>query len=274
MTGPERLYTGRDYVDSDGDIKHLSDLTDEEYDLNPADEPHALPTDPAEIPAYINKEVSVPVESDLSVWQPRDKSRIMREKFGIDPWSARERGEAIESLVGGTARHLNVVLTHQKKNTAVEDPARALRSIVSEYGNFAREAKGEAGFLGMALEELDDLNPEAKLDTYSQLNEAGARRVSVAITRRLKANEFLNSDDLPDPLDRRNATNQQLIAIEGRIKDLSIGEIKKNIKLIIASEGRRQKFWMDRLKEAESHMAVTKLARAVLANLANRPPEV
>jgi hypothetical protein len=121
---------------------------------------------------------------------------------------------------------------------------------------------------------LDDLNPRAKLDTYSQLNEAGARRVSTAITRRLKANEFLNSDDLPDPLNRRNATNQQLIAIEGRIKDLSIGEIKKNIKLIIDSEGRRQKFWIDRLQEAESHMAVTKLARAVLANLANRPPEV
>lgn len=206
-----------------------------------------------------------------------ERLTTIEERFGFIPHTKDELSDTYDltgkDLVGGAAKHLNTVFHRQKRY--MEEPDRTVRSIVSRYADYAKNARVEHAFLKQTEELIDngkgDLDP-TRLGSDWRLSGSLARPVMHTLWMR-DVSKFMRDDDDTDPLKAMKdgaylTSDKQAVAraqamLEGPKKSTFAEDLVHSI----SSEQGRYEFWVKTLQEARNHKLAAPIAYAALVEL-------
>ena len=201
--------------------------------------------------------------SELTVINdPFVKLAMVQGKEGFLPVNLHELREALELgsnypvKQGGTARHLNEILLHQKR-ADTDDPGRAVRSVANKYVSYYSSSKLLAKQLSSLSDEVREIdNPHLSLGITLGLDYIGlAGMVRFMDLSRVVSQQVVKDEEinplLTDYIDSPKIETAHYIA--GVLKDLRVGDIKNVITLSVKDQENRSKFWRERLVESARH---------------------
>lgn len=207
----------------------------------------------------------------------RERLATVEERFGFLPRTKEELSDTYgltgKDLVGGAATHLNTVFNRQKKY--MEDPDRTVRSIVSRYVEYAKNARVEYAFLKQTQEVIDNgrggLNP-SRLGSEWQHSGSIARPILHTLWMR-DITAFMKDDTGTDPLKALKdgaylPSNKQ--AVEQAQAMIATGKktaFTEDFIHSMNSEQSRFEFWVNALQEARSHKLAAPIAYGALVEL-------
>ena len=205
-----------------------------------------------------------------------ERLTTIEERFGFIPRTKDELSDSYDltakELVGGAAQHLNIVFNRQKRY--MDDPDRTVRSIVSRYADYAKNARVEGAFLRQVEEDID--NGRGGLDASrlgTDWRHSGSQARPVLHTLWMHdINAFMEDDTKTDPLkdvkdgvympsDKQTVARAQAM-LQGKKSDF-VDDFKHSIR----SEQSRFEFWVQSLQEARSHKLAAPIAYAALVEL-------
>lgn len=198
---------------------------------------------------------------------PHERLAIVRSEGGFFAHSARELNLALGAIEnsdpkrGGFGRYLNEVLIHQSKSIS-DDPPAALRSIVNEIKQFAQDSRGSASMAALLRRELPDgqLTALDKSDSLRGWRQQGSTGRGLKVVARRSRLARMDQDEAPD----YTVSSED---IEAMLETMRRYEAEASIGSIIEEERYRFDFWVETLKSAQSHMAVTAMVRSAIKSL-------
>jgi hypothetical protein len=180
---------------------------------------------------------------------------------GFLPVTTQETTEAISLVafrnkLGGAAKHLAEVVTHQRK-AGVQDPMSAARSKTRSYIEYAEDAKSAAHDLQLLQTELDEvLNPELRINRVLESNQTGL----LPFFRWSSINEFVAlqgvSKEFPyDPQQLDYSPNNGGITyyLDLATEKWSVHQVRQHLPDAIVNESNRLQFWTQSLEKVQQY---------------------
>ncbi len=206
--------------------------------------------------------------------------RLMRTvyDFRFAPQEKRELSDTYDligkDLPGGAATHLNIVLKRQDKY--VETPGDSVQAIVRRYGEYAENAKKEAGFLNLLRDGIDKAEPH-RFTGASSLSVVNVWPYELSVSRPLlhvlksgDIDAFIHdSEHQPNPLEINYSLEDKATKarLEAMIKGMRASELTDRLKQAASEEKNRYQFWVKALNEARNHTVARGQAYKQLVDL-------
>lgn len=198
-----------------------------------------------------------------------ERLTTVHEELGFYPTSLNELSRShmllgFRDQVGGAAKHVAEVVTHQSRDTVkTDDPVAAARSLISSFAAYARRARTDRSvLLGLQKELADSSAPQL----------SGANGIAITgrgqIVRYLDVKDFAEQGEGEPPLadstvkagfDSYIATNpsrelrKHISAVLSRKR---LGEIRGVLPAAIEDQRARQTFWIQCLMDVVQHYPV------------------
>lgn len=203
----------------------------------------------------------------------------VQQRFGFIPRGRKELSDTYDltgkDLVGGAATHLNTVLNRQMKY--MEEPDRTVRSIVSRYADYAKNARAEFGLLKQLQELIEDEKgaiATSRLGAEWQHSGALARPLMHLLWSR-DVNAYVQEEQKTgnDPLkalegDKYKLSNRTTIAdLQAYLSKAPKSAIREVLHQSINDEQSRFDFWVKALQESRNHLAGRPIAYGALVEL-------
>lgn len=268
----ELLPGGRDFVDRDPDSPHFGDVLfiEPPARMEPIGEPlfdHPLYSDD-ELEAPINLEatddevVETPNPGEeLPTSERADRLMFLYEQKNLQPHSKRELNHMFYLSedrydIGGAAKYLGIIIRHN--NLAGADSLPAVFKIVDEFGNYAKNARGNIS----ALTTLNDSLPQPGTSDNEKLSDQSImsiwqdggmlQRAVGEITRYIESYQFTQGDG-PDYLGAHYVSDdKEIISREqGIISGKSVKSMRRMIAEVVSHETNRLRFWIEQLAGRE-----------------------
>ncbi|RTK95094.1 hypothetical protein EKI60_01410 [Candidatus Saccharibacteria bacterium] len=219
-----------------------------------------------------------------------ERMEVMRQDYGFMPTTRDELNAAIglvgfETTPGGTARHLNEILLHQKR-AVTNDPAQAVRSVTAEYDGFARRAQSDhQGLINLQGDVRELMNPRVSIGEDAGSNSALRQLVRFMD---LDAYTLTKGEVWPgfDPLKKaarvrgkqgarmivdRYSASEMDEEVETHVRDVlaatTVGQTRVLVDRAVADQARRLDFWVSKLRESRNHGIARPIADRALAHL-------
>lgn len=209
-----------------------------------------------------------------------ERLETVERRFGFLPRSRRELSDTYgltgEDLIAGAATHLNDVFNRQKFKTKMEDPAETVRSMTARYADYAKNARAEAGLLGLLVEDITTENGTLNTNRLGddwRYSDSWARSIVHALwTHDVNTFKKVGEDDDASPLDTKeegaySVSDKAMLSRAQTMMRRQKGVFNDAITQSLKNEQQRFAFWVEKLQEARKHTIARPIAYKALVEL-------
>ena len=209
-------------------------------------------------------------------WFERQEGLSLEYRFHATSTEELNRAFVLIPLIGepgGAGRHLNEVLQHQKSHK-VDQPERAVFSIVRSMGEYYRDAQTKKSLTHELIDNLKHVNPELAptlvadeikdTDSLQSLHEyIDVKKAAYEQDRRLPISKAVQVEEVDTEIviPAASVDYMQLFETQGYV----VKDLKELATATNYMHTNREVFWRNMLMSSRSHWLVTKEIDSILS---------